>query len=278
MIKGVKVASRAVGSALMMLIMLVYIFAIVMFSFLRGEDKWDRLGTSMWTLLIDGVFLDGLGKLSGTLMDKGQYHLVALLMIFVLGANLTVLNMLVGVLCEVVSVVAATEKEDAAIKLMKDTLLVILLSLDEDKSGMISKEEMQYVIEDDDAMDALKSMQVNEKSLLEQLDMLFSSADELSIEDIMNLILMLRGDRSVTVSDMTHGQSITRWKVGELRKDMKSLDRKLDKSLARLTAVDESFKSRFPKSLAERLGGATPIGIAAPVTHHASNWNKMLNT
>merc|ERR1719272_1098938 len=57
MIKGVKQASRAVGSALLLLVILVYVFAIIMFTLLKDNthtmiySRFNRLGTVMMTLL-----------------------------------------------------------------------------------------------------------------------------------------------------------------------------------------------------------------------------------
>merc|ERR1719443_2876895 len=65
MIKGVKEASRAVLSALLMLVILIYSFA-VMLQYVLDErqavgEHFIGLKSVMWTLLIDGTFLDSIG-------------------------------------------------------------------------------------------------------------------------------------------------------------------------------------------------------------------------
>jgi len=219
MIKGVKVASRAVGSALMMLTGLVYVFAIIMFTLLKDakapevHERFSTLGFVMWTLLIDGTFMDSIGFVSRSLIENELWVALVVLMLFVLGSALTVMNMLIGVLCEVVSAVAAAEKEDAAIRIVKDKLLVMLKEMDEDNSGRISRSEIQQVLDNNQALSTLESLEVDVNYLMEQLDMQFEDGEDLTIHAIMDLILMLRGDRAPTMRDMLQSNNFNRWKL-----------------------------------------------------------------
>lgn len=222
MMKGVRVASRAVGSALLMLVGLVYVFSIIMFTLLKDfqedalvHERFHRLFLCMWTLLIDGTFLDGIGLISRALIDARAYLPLVFLMVFVLASALTVMNMLIGVLCEVVSAVAASEKEDNAIRMVKDKLLVMLKDMDEDGSGLISADEIAKVLDDPAALHTLASLQVDVKFLMDQLDMHFEDSRELTIHTIMDLILMLRGDRPPTMKDMLESLLFNRWKMGQ---------------------------------------------------------------
>eukprot|EP00747_Dinoflagellata_sp_TGD_P219202 gnl/TRDRNA2_/TRDRNA2_91353_c0_seq2.p1 gnl/TRDRNA2_/TRDRNA2_91353_c0~~gnl/TRDRNA2_/TRDRNA2_91353_c0_seq2.p1 ORF type:complete len:671 (+),score=144.58 gnl/TRDRNA2_/TRDRNA2_91353_c0_seq2:108-2120(+) len=263
MIKGVKVASRAVGSALLMLVFLLYIFAIIMHMLLKEEqeeylhERFDRLAIVMWTLLIDGTFLDNIGILSRALIATDHYIALLVLVVFVLGSALTVMNMLIGVLCEVVSAVAASEKEDNAIRLVKDNLLQMLKLLDEDGSGLISRQEIQNVIEDDGCLDVLGSLNVDCKHFMDQLDMFFEEKEELSIHQIMDLILMLRGDRPPTMKDMLHGQTFNRWK---LSKEMQKLQYRMD---TWATQLDHRATNQDRRSSAEFGTRAAPRAAVA---------------
>eukprot|EP00747_Dinoflagellata_sp_TGD_P041200 gnl/TRDRNA2_/TRDRNA2_141346_c0_seq1.p1 gnl/TRDRNA2_/TRDRNA2_141346_c0~~gnl/TRDRNA2_/TRDRNA2_141346_c0_seq1.p1 ORF type:complete len:497 (-),score=89.75 gnl/TRDRNA2_/TRDRNA2_141346_c0_seq1:36-1352(-) len=219
MIKGVKVASRAVASALLLLIGLLYIFSIILFMLLKEttddflSSRFGRLALVMHTLLIDGTFLDNVGLVSRGLLEHEEYPSWVLLMLFVLFSALTVMNMLVGVLCEVVSAVKTAEEENYAIRMVKDHLLEMLQLLDEDQSGMISKDEIQKVLEDNEALEVLTNLRVDVQYLMQHLDMFFEETPDLSIHQIMELILMLRGDRPPTMKDMLHGQTYNRWRL-----------------------------------------------------------------
>merc|ERR1711920_752122 len=100
------------------------------------------------------------------------------------------MNMLIGILCEVVSAVAAAEKESAAITMMKSTLLVMLKELDDDGSGSISREELLQVMENPCALEILANLQVDVKYLMELQEMLYEERGKShSISNIMFLIL-----------------------------------------------------------------------------------------
>merc|ERR1719161_112067 len=71
------------------------------------------------------------------------------------------------------STVAAGEKEEAAITLVKESLLLMLKNLDKDKSGEISRAEFEMVIEDQEALEVLRELQVDVLYLMEMQDMLF---------------------------------------------------------------------------------------------------------
>merc|ERR1719399_2705170 len=104
---------------------------------------------------MDGTFMDSTGSLLKAMMElkplPGYYSMVLVFMTFVLLSAMTVMNMLIGVLCQVVSEVADKEKEDAAIRLLKETLLKMLLLLDEDGSGDISYEELNAAFDNPQA-------------------------------------------------------------------------------------------------------------------------------
>eukprot|EP00927_Polykrikos_kofoidii_P001665 TRINITY_DN10635_c0_g7_i1.p1 TRINITY_DN10635_c0_g7~~TRINITY_DN10635_c0_g7_i1.p1 ORF type:complete len:721 (-),score=155.81 TRINITY_DN10635_c0_g7_i1:205-2367(-) len=220
MIKGVKEASRAVGSALMMVLLLIYIFAIIMHMSMQefiGDDpllaeRFTTLGQTMWTLFMDGTLLDGVSITTRLMLARGAWVAFSVLLLFVLMSAMTVMNMLIGVLCEVVTAVAASEKEDAAIRMVKETVLVMLQNLDEDGSGEISKSEMNMVFDDEAALQVLSNLQVDLTHLVDYLDMYFEQQSDLSIPQILDLILMLRGDRPLTMKDMLDGQAFGRWK------------------------------------------------------------------
>jgi len=235
--QGVKVASRAVGSALLMLVALIYVFGIILFIILKTEEEalvahcFRKLGVTMWTLLIDGVFLDGIGLLSRALMDSNQYFSTFLLLLFVLLSALTVMNMLIGVLCEVVSQVASAEKEDIAIRMVKDNLLELLRELDEDGSGELSRNEVLEALKFPDVIETFESLRVDVHYLMEHLDMFFEHGD-LPIHRVLDMILMLRGDRAPTMKDLLHKDTFNRWKI------IKSFKTILD------TVERDSFRAR----------------------------------
>ena len=122
MVKGMRVASRAVGSALLMLVSLTYVFALPMYAQLKQEagvgHHFGPLLMTMWTLMIYGTFLDSVGELLDQMLAIRAYDTVLMFMIYALLSAMTMMNMLIGILCEVVTAVAKAEKEEAAISLI----------------------------------------------------------------------------------------------------------------------------------------------------------------
>merc|ERR1712232_67574 len=116
----------------MMVSMLIYVFAIVLNMFLKdiadeeGEYFFSTLPRCMWTLLVNGTLLDAISDPLNALVSMGEFNTtisVIIFFIFVLLSALTVMNMLIGVLCEVVSAVAASEREEADITELKMAVL-----------------------------------------------------------------------------------------------------------------------------------------------------------
>lgn len=222
MVHGVTSASRAVGCALLMLALLIYVFAILMHTILSQEEivtgKFNSLPLSMWTLLIDGTFMDSLGTVCLLIFQLSWPHAMVAwtcFMAFVLLSAMTVMNMLIGVLCEVVADVAATEREEQAIAMLKGSLLLMLKGLDADKSGELSREEFESVLHNNDAIGVLQAIDVDVSYLLELNGMHYSQDDDnnLTIPFIMEQILAVRGDRDATVKDIIDAHTFTRWSI-----------------------------------------------------------------
>jgi len=219
MIKGVRVASRAVLSALLMNVMLIYIFGVIMNIMLKESDnplvldKFGRLLPTMMTLLLYGTFMDSIGYIFRDFREDGQNLAQVVMLLFVLASALTVMNMLIGVLCEVVTQVAETEKEDNAVKLVKDNLLVIMREMDEDGSGDISKEEIQELLNNEAALEVLENLGVDLGYLMEQMDMFYSETEDIAAHRIIDMILMLRANRPPSIKDVVAAQKFTRWKI-----------------------------------------------------------------
>eukprot|EP00812_Abedinium_dasypus_P008902 NODE_262_length_1729_cov_360.223417.p1 GENE.NODE_262_length_1729_cov_360.223417~~NODE_262_length_1729_cov_360.223417.p1 ORF type:complete len:554 (+),score=176.07 NODE_262_length_1729_cov_360.223417:146-1663(+) len=240
MIKGMFIASRAVASSLAMVLLLIYVFAILLHMAISGEPAtshyFKSLPDAMWTLLMDGTLLDGTGLVLGILKDLNQpnaYVAIIIFIVFILLSAMTVMNMLIGVLCEVVSAVSAGEKDEAAIRDLKETVLVVLKKFDVDGNGMISREELHSVLGDGSALCVLRGLQVNVNYLWALSDMLFEMPDaEVPIKAIMDLFLTSRGDLGVTFKHLSDVMRLVLW---NFRSSVGELNDRIDKNLPRYT-------------------------------------------
>merc|ERR1719487_1268355 len=97
---------------------------------------------------------------------------------FILLSSFTVLNLLIGMLCEVVSVVSVIEKEKATVTWVKSKLMHVLEELDEDGSGMISKDEFEKLLLIPTAVDAMTELGVDVNNLVSLSDHIFMAPKE----------------------------------------------------------------------------------------------------
>jgi len=218
LIKGMVAATRSVLFTLCLLAIILYVFGIA-FRQLVGETVRNADGelyfgsvfTAMHTLLLDGTLMDGTGSVVKALARE-SFAYVAMFYLFILLAALTVMNMLIGVLCEVVSAVASTEKEQLTVNWVKSQVQTVLKEggLDKDNDGAISKEEFSKILEFPVACRALEEVGVDVMNLVDNIDFIFADdTDEdepkerqLKFGEFIELVLSLRGCNTATVKDI----------------------------------------------------------------------------
>lgn len=220
LINGMRVAARAVSSALLLICLLNYVFGIVLLMFLGNiveiSDHFGTLGLCMWTLIFSGTFLDGMKDvvdLLRTLELHGYswllgWGMISIFSMYVLLTNVTVMNMLIGILCEVVSEVKREDEEGVAIDFMKEHLRTMLTDLDQDKNENISKKELQAVVEDERAQKVLSELQVKPEDVIDLTEYLFEEDEdagreqEVTREELLEVILKIRGGRTISNQDI----------------------------------------------------------------------------
>merc|ERR1712217_710390 len=99
------------------------------------------MGKTMSILLLNGILPDN----ANFIEVLGQEHILyAILMLcFILVGSLTVMNMLVGVLVEVVKTVSSIEKEQMDVNFLRSHLLSCMKRIDTNNDKLISKQECE---------------------------------------------------------------------------------------------------------------------------------------
>mmetsp|Transcript_100521 Transcript_100521/g.224481 ORF Transcript_100521/g.224481 Transcript_100521/m.224481 type:complete len:518 (+) Transcript_100521:71-1624(+) len=208
LIKGMVTAMKSVFYVMCLLVILLYVFAIA-FTQLTvdseiGDVYFTNVSLSMYSLLIHATFLDDLAGFMNDIRNE-MWPLLVLALVFIALAALTVMNMLIGVLCEVVSAVAATEKEEIMMNSVSEKLSGIAQSLDQNFDGMISYEEFTMIIEKPEALRALQDVGVSPLGLVDFAELFFFEDNqrvELSFEKFMEMVLDLRDSNKATVKDV----------------------------------------------------------------------------
>merc|ERR1719359_2130761 len=115
----------------------------------------------MNSLLMDAILPDESTIVEAVGHDGWFFKVLLLGYIFI--ASLTVLNLLIGVLCEVVGVVSTVEKEALLINYVKGVILEMLDSTGLDANGdrLISKDEFEVLLTSPEATRALADIDVD---------------------------------------------------------------------------------------------------------------------
>merc|ERR1712185_831732 len=155
MIKGLVRSLRAISSSMILIGLMVYVWAIMMHMLMKEEEEfnertWEENGLGfktmtrcIWTLLMDGtLMLDHTNMLMTELVFSDKINFVIAGIMFILFAMLSamlILQMLIGVLCDVVSRTEQEQRDASAIGLVKQELLQELRKYDEKGNGKITQ-------------------------------------------------------------------------------------------------------------------------------------------
>jgi len=217
------------------------------------------MSRSMYTLFVGGTLLD---DVTGVLRDLQDGHpaMQWVMLVFVLISSFTVLNMLIGVLCEVVSATAANEEEKALVSEVRTRLLKVYGEIDTSGDGTLSKEEFMEMGNNQEVVESLELMGVETKHLFALSDSLFErdeddiaaelaklqaespegkrysvsdvqTSKELEFDEFLDLLVRLRPEKDANVLD-----------VAEYRKALRKCTRRLDAHLDELFGILESMK------------------------------------
>jgi len=204
LIKGIAMALRAVFSTLVLLVLTIYIFAIAFTQLLSGTEVgsgcFDTVLEAMNCLLLNGVFADQANLITKMLEAHWTYYVGIL--IYMVIASLTVLNMLIGVMCEVVSMVSQAETEAMVAQNLKDKISKMLHILDVDNNKGISQDEFRFLLQNPAAMRALTEVNVDALALVEFADFIFQDEGDLTYGDFVDSLLQFRNDKAVMVKDL----------------------------------------------------------------------------
>jgi len=114
MFKGIIAATRSVGLTLGMLVCLLFVVGMTMKQLSEGTSMGSKyfpnVLAAMYNLSMHGAFLDNVAEVMSEVCSE-SWLCGLFFAIFIIAAALTLMNMLVGVLCDVMGAVAQKEKE-----------------------------------------------------------------------------------------------------------------------------------------------------------------------
>jgi len=207
--RGIVIVARTVIVIMCLLFMIIYTFAIIFTQLAKGTDleknvhpnaKCSDMVTTMSTLLLGGILPD----FAPTTEDFAaeDFFFAAFFFMFILLAYVTIMNMLIGVLVEVVAVVASVEKETNQVAAVKRVLLKWTPDTDLDGDCRIGVDEFKNMLNNDGCAKDLNDVGVDAVALIDHADFVYRNKTELTFAELLAVVLGLRGRNDPKVQDL----------------------------------------------------------------------------
>eukprot|EP00931_Biecheleriopsis_adriatica_P054845 TRINITY_DN32312_c0_g1_i1.p1 TRINITY_DN32312_c0_g1~~TRINITY_DN32312_c0_g1_i1.p1 ORF type:complete len:839 (+),score=180.45 TRINITY_DN32312_c0_g1_i1:53-2569(+) len=248
--KALNAAGRSIAVIGAFCILIVYIFAVILKEVIGASEMvegsestaqgqgtrvtdFTSVSAAMNTLILQGIFPEN------AMLVSALYELSPVLWPFVMGfimlTSVTLMYMLIGVMVNVISCVADTEREGLQVQFVAGQLrdAVKMLGYDSDAQSPMSKEVITEVLTEPDVVRILYAVDVDVSVLLDNVYQVHEeSVDKeghgLTFSDLVDVVLNMRGSNPATVADIkTCIKSLRTCIEGELQ----SMKRDLGKNL-----------------------------------------------
>ena len=178
------------------------------------NEYFGRIPVAMSTLFYAGTLGDSIWQIWQDIWQLGKegdpkgYIFLGVFFLYVFLSMFTILNMLIGVLCEVVTAVSQESKEETLIHYVQSTLLTVIEEIDESGNGMVSREEFVKLIKDPRAIKAFEDLNVDIDNFEKMTGMLFDPDTpggpdkEMHPGMFLKRVLEMRGNNHARVFDI----------------------------------------------------------------------------
>jgi voltage-gated sodium channel len=261
LLRGITTSLRPVSIAVGLLLIIIYIFSVLFRSLVDPGGFLEReyfpsVTYTMFFLLMHGTFLDSVGTKGFVINREGNYVLLFLFLIYIFMTSFLMLNMLIGVVCEMVSEVKHGEHEYLAKVTLQSELYDIMDVYDEDGNGTLNKFEFERFIRNVEVMQALHNFNVDIRGLRTLSEMMFSHVSPgddvaLGFDEIMSLAVRLKGTSACRVEDIVKLRDFTKHRLQTLEEHLMTNQRMLEERLRR--SLSDPGYSRAPPGPAHAL-------------------------
>lgn len=248
-------AARSCLCTIFLLLVLIYVYAIAFRQFVDedteiGKALFADVIRSMYTLLRDGLLPDYAPLIRE--VEPAGWLPTTVIIGFVILATFALLNMLVGILCDVAIRVSKMSRDELNYQRVRTSLQdIILTRIDKNYDGQISKEEFLGIMQDEKASSVVRSIGVDVAGLTEEADVIYDAVDDdgteyertLSFHQFMETLVGMTPENEVTLKDL----NALRLFVDRRAKDV---ERRMNQQ--RPTATPKQRSSRLGDKLSRR--------------------------
>mmetsp|Transcript_41440 Transcript_41440/g.72769 ORF Transcript_41440/g.72769 Transcript_41440/m.72769 type:complete len:657 (+) Transcript_41440:140-2110(+) len=205
--KGMFAAMRSVLVILTLLGLVIYIFAIV-FTQLLADTRFDvQSGSHFQTVPASANFLmlQVLCGFDWTIADEMWQEnpsCYILFLLYLLIGSLTIMNMLIGILCDVIFDVADTEREEQFLRDMEHTVESLVGSLDVRGGGSVAKKDFEEVMNRAEVVLEMTELGVDVTGLLDFANFVYEENEELSYRNFLHMVVQFRTGKAATLKDI----------------------------------------------------------------------------
>eukprot|EP00929_Paragymnodinium_shiwhaense_P003057 TRINITY_DN10345_c0_g2_i1.p1 TRINITY_DN10345_c0_g2~~TRINITY_DN10345_c0_g2_i1.p1 ORF type:complete len:615 (+),score=120.92 TRINITY_DN10345_c0_g2_i1:64-1908(+) len=257
MIKGILAGLRSVGASLIILFAVTYVFAILFRQLTAGSAVGDEFFSTVpnaaYALFIQSCLPDNGDTLDLLLIE--QWMLGILFVLFLGLTSMTVMNMLLGVMCEVMHHVSNDRhrqllEEEMAVQIRR--ALLQHHGIDADIEDHITKDDLLVVLDNANAVRALQDLAVDVLALAEDADVLFDGASGkgLTFQEFAEVLAMFHNSHGATyraMSGLRKRMNIATSEITGVHSDLKEMSQVLlDEVKAMRSDLDEKQKEVPP--------------------------------
>jgi voltage-gated sodium channel len=219
--KGILQATHAVFFIMLFLVMVMYVFAIIFTSAIAvpvvehepgtAKHLFGSMGDSMMTLFTNGVLGDNVTITVDAILAESTIMFWLFFIFFCISA-MTLLNMLIGVLCEVIGGTAEAEKSSMVELGIRMCLEQAFGDIDQNSDGQISAIEWHAIQEDEKLRDMFIEAGWNPDRIGVQLDqmqtIIFPNTKDsehpfsLDMEDLYKKVISVRPSKPSNLLDL----------------------------------------------------------------------------
>eukprot|EP00929_Paragymnodinium_shiwhaense_P115185 TRINITY_DN83881_c0_g1_i1.p1 TRINITY_DN83881_c0_g1~~TRINITY_DN83881_c0_g1_i1.p1 ORF type:complete len:737 (-),score=199.93 TRINITY_DN83881_c0_g1_i1:145-2355(-) len=225
--KGIVLAMRGAIVSLVMMTLIAYMFAVLLAQlskdaddereyYMHSTDYWSSVPLALMTVMVAAIVPD-LHTIIAELAEEDTVKFVFFL-IYLFLVGVTLLNMFVGVMVQVVWVTSSMEKEEYLTTVLYDNMMDILRGADADENETICLDEFTNILLQPQTVRFLTSMDIDVLDMVEHLHFLFKGGKNLDFHEVIALLLDMRGSNACTVKDIVALRSWMSSEMDELTK------------------------------------------------------------